>query len=88
MRHAFALILLVLTSVWWYFSGDAALDIKSNWIIAGYVAACLLAIPAEIGLYAAILICFLLVGLYQINETKIHLDSHASNMDGPKNRLW
>jgi phosphoglycerol transferase MdoB-like AlkP superfamily enzyme len=73
MRHAFALILLALTSVWWYFSGDAALDIKSNWIIAGYVAACLLAIPAEIGLYAAILICFLLVGLYQINETKIHL---------------
>ena len=55
------------------FSGDAALDINSNWIIAGYVAACLLAFPAEISLYAAILICFLLVGLYQINETKIHL---------------
>jgi phosphoglycerol transferase MdoB-like AlkP superfamily enzyme len=73
MRHAVALILVALTSVWWYFSSDAALDTNSNWIIAGYVAACLLGIPAEIGLYAAILICFLLVGLHQINETKIHL---------------
>jgi hypothetical protein len=42
-------------------------------IIVGYTAACLLVLPCEIGLFAAILLVSVFVGLKKINQTKISL---------------
>src|ERR1700737_1989863 len=72
MRYALALlVVLLVTGVW--LSSDAMLEAAGFWIIASYIASCLLVFPLEIMLFTATLLITIFLGLYKINEIKLSL---------------
>jgi Sulfatase len=65
--------LVIVITLCWHLLDGKSIESFGYLIIVGYIAACLLVLPFEIGLFAAILLVSVFVGLKKINQTKISL---------------